>query len=92
MFMLNGQREKGGFLANNKQLINDLIKVGCYFVTLKVIKEVVDRFDLWNNSDPFHLLSFLLSNCIANSQFNIKLINKSIWENGWYSFFIVGYL
>jgi hypothetical protein len=46
MFMLNGQREKGGFWANNKQLANDLIKVGCYIITLKVIKEVVDRFDL----------------------------------------------
>lgn len=46
MFMVNNGQSNGSFWVRHKQLTNDLIKVGCLFVSLKIIKAVSDRIDI----------------------------------------------
>lgn len=45
MFMVNNGSAKGSFWARHKQLTDDLFKVGCLFVSLKLIKAITDRID-----------------------------------------------
>jgi hypothetical protein len=46
MFMVNNGQSKGSFWQRNKQLTDDLFKVGCLLVSLKIIKAVTDRIDI----------------------------------------------
>jgi hypothetical protein len=42
--MVNSTQSKN-FWARHKQLTDDLFKVGCLFVSLKIVKIITDRID-----------------------------------------------
>ena len=46
MFMVNTEK-KTSFWARHKELTDDIFKVGCIFVSLKIMKAITDRVNVW---------------------------------------------